>query len=114
MLERIRVYGEVAFEAGSLVEYFAYAAVVVLAQRLELLGVLDLDLGLSLCNTVVVLGDKLPLGRHQSFGLLDWKCCVSVELAVAGTETCYQGVTLSDELGCVVGDSLFLSFVSFN
>ena len=75
---------------------------------------LDLDLGLSLCDTVVVLGDELPLSRHESFGLLDWKRCVSVELAIAGTEACYQGVPLSDEFGCVVGDSLFLPFIPFD
>ena len=71
---------------------------------------LHLDLRLALRHTVIVLGHELLLGTHESVGLFDRERGVSIRQAVAGTETCYQGVALSDELCRVVDDGLLLSF----
>jgi hypothetical protein len=70
VLEPIRLDGEIALQTSSVVKHLAYTTIVILSERLELFSMLEVDLRLALCDTIIVSRDKLLFSALQSVRLL--------------------------------------------
>ena len=70
VLESIRLDGEITLQTSSVVKHLAYTTIVILSERLELFSMLEVDLRLALCDTIIVSRDKLLFSALQSVRLL--------------------------------------------